>query len=111
MSSLFTQAHSEEPVEIAPYDPKWPALFEKERKLIVLAIGEIISNMEHIGSTAVPSLSAKPIIDIMVSVQSLDLSKSSPRLWELLAMSSGETGMYLAGSTLEREIPGVITYT
>ncbi len=59
------------PVKIADYDPNWPKLFEKEKKLILGAVGNIVVGIEHIGSTAVPNLRAKPIIDILVAVNHL----------------------------------------
>lgn len=58
-------------VKIVDYNPKWPILFEDEKSLILDAIGHIIARVEHIGSTAVSNLGAKPIIDIMVAVNSL----------------------------------------
>jgi len=58
-------------VKLAAYDPQWPTLYEKEKRLILDAIGRIVVGIEHIGSTAVSGLGAKPIIDIMVAVKSL----------------------------------------
>jgi GrpB-like predicted nucleotidyltransferase (UPF0157 family) len=60
-----------EPVEIAQYDPTWPTEYERERDLIADALGDLMVAIEHVGSTAVPGLGAKPIIDIMVGVRSL----------------------------------------
>lgn len=59
-------------VEIVDYDPTWPAMFtaEVERLRTVLA-GEDIDAIEHFGSTAVPGLAAKPVIDILLTVPSL----------------------------------------
>lgn len=60
-----------------PYDPTWPARFEAERVAIAEAIGEsIIGGIHHVGSTAVPGLAAKPIIDILVGVRSLEGSRA-----------------------------------
>jgi len=56
------------PVVVVDYDPEWPTLYEKERRRIVDAIGHRALAVEHIGSTAVPGLGAKPIIDIMACV-------------------------------------------
>lgn len=56
------------PVIVVDYDPQWPFLYEEERKNILAAIGHKALAIEHIGSTAVPGLGAKPIIDIMVCV-------------------------------------------
>ncbi len=66
----------EMPVEIVPYDAAWPGLFEDERRKILDAIGPWLAGpVEHIGSTAVPGLAAKPVIDIMAGVASLDASR------------------------------------
>ncbi len=56
------------PVVIVDYDPQWPILYEEEKGRILEAIGRVIVAIEHVGSTAVPGLGAKPIIDIMVGV-------------------------------------------
>jgi GrpB-like predicted nucleotidyltransferase (UPF0157 family) len=52
-------------VLLAPYDPQWPALFEAEAARIERALVGLPIRLEHIGSTAVPGLAAKPIIDIL----------------------------------------------
>ena len=59
------------PVRVADYDPRWPEMFEEERRRILGAIGPHIVAVEHVGSTSVPGLGAKPIIDIMVGIRSL----------------------------------------
>jgi GrpB-like predicted nucleotidyltransferase (UPF0157 family) len=56
-------------VVIVDYDPDWPVLYEKEKRQILEAVGDRILDIEHIGSTAVPDLGAKPIIDIMAGVR------------------------------------------
>lgn len=62
----------DEPIQLAPPDPSWPTRFEQERVLLEEAIGEWISGgVHHVGSTAVPGMEAKPIIDILVGVESL----------------------------------------
>lgn len=60
------------PVALVAYDPGWPAEFERESRLIAEALAPWLAGaVEHIGSTAVPGLPAKPVIDIMAPVQSL----------------------------------------
>ena len=59
------------PMVIVDYQHQWPREFEKERKRIFGVIGDKILEVEHIGSTAVPGLGAKPIIDIMVAVSAI----------------------------------------
>ena len=67
---------SEDPVILVPYEEAWPSLFEEERVRIEGAIGPWVEEIEHIGSTAVPGLAAKPVIDIMVGVRSLEDSSA-----------------------------------
>ena len=56
-------------VELVAYDPSWPERFEQERGRILEALGSAARRIDHIGSTAVAGLRAKPIVDIDVSVQ------------------------------------------
>jgi len=56
---------------IVPYDPRWPAEFEAERDRIQTALGALALRIDHHGSTAVPGLAAKPIIDVQISVERL----------------------------------------
>lgn len=58
-------------IEIVPYDPAWPGAFASERERIAKALGSLALRIEHNGSTSVPELAAKPIIDIQVSVAAL----------------------------------------
>jgi GrpB-like predicted nucleotidyltransferase (UPF0157 family) len=60
-----------QPLQISPYDPRWVLEFEAERDRIARALGEFARRIDHNGSTAVPRLAAKPIIDIQVSVEQL----------------------------------------
>ncbi len=60
---------NDDAVEIAAYDSAWPAAYEREGAQITGALGDLVAAIEHIGSTAVPGLGAKPIIDIMVGVR------------------------------------------
>lgn len=59
-------------MDVVPYDENWNVLFEKERMILQDVLGEIIVYIEHFGSTSVPGLSAKPIIDIMVLVKDIN---------------------------------------
>ncbi len=66
---------TEEPVHLIPYDPTWPRRFEQEREQAAHALAPWIAwTIEHIGSTAVPGLLAKPVIDIMAGVRDLPSS-------------------------------------
>ncbi|MGD9792192.1 MAG: GrpB family protein [Acidimicrobiia bacterium] len=59
-------------IEIVDYQPQWPQRFEAERVRIAAALGSLARRIDHVGSTAVPGLAAKPIIDIQVSVDDPD---------------------------------------
>ncbi len=68
--------HRDEPIRIVSYDREWPQRFEVERELLEGAIGGWVSGgIHHVGSTAVPGLDAKPVIDILAGVESLDGSR------------------------------------
>lgn len=55
-------------IKVVDYDPKWEKKFEKHAKIIIDAVGINALRVEHIGSTSVPALVAKPIVDILVVV-------------------------------------------
>src|ERR687896_764080 len=56
------------PIEIADYDPGWPDLFRREADRLRATLGERALQIEHVGSTSVPELAAKPVIDILLVV-------------------------------------------
>lgn len=56
------------PIELVDYDASWPELFDREAERIRAALGEGVLGLEHAGSTSVPGLAAKPIIDIVLTV-------------------------------------------
>jgi GrpB-like predicted nucleotidyltransferase (UPF0157 family) len=56
------------PVEIHDYDPHWPSLYEREEDRIRSVLGDRVIRIEHVGSTSVPGLPAKPLIDIVLEV-------------------------------------------
>jgi GrpB-like predicted nucleotidyltransferase (UPF0157 family) len=59
-------------VVITPYDPAWPGLFAELGTAVREALGPVALRIDHIGSTAVPGLAAKPIIDVQVSVATFE---------------------------------------
>jgi GrpB-like predicted nucleotidyltransferase (UPF0157 family) len=68
-------------VLVTPYDPRWPIEFERERARLAAALGPAALRIDHNGSTAVPGLAAKPVIDIQVSVARLQpMDAYSPAL-------------------------------
>jgi len=69
------------PIHIVEYDPEWPRLFEREAKRIRATLGDQVLLLEHIGSTSVPGLAAKPRIDLLLVVaNSADESAYVPAL-------------------------------
>ncbi len=60
-----------EHLTVVPYDPSWPREFEAERDKIAFVLDGIALRIDHNGSTAVPGLAAKPVIDIQISVEQL----------------------------------------
>lgn len=74
------KAHNDS-IYIAEYDPSWPAMFEREAERIRRALGDSIVLLEHVGSTSVPGLAAKPRIDILLVVQDSSEERSyGPKL-------------------------------
>ena len=65
-----------EVVTIADYDPRWPERFREERAHLLACLPpDLIRRIEHFGSTAVPGLAAKPIVDMLVEVTDLEAAK------------------------------------
>jgi GrpB-like predicted nucleotidyltransferase (UPF0157 family) len=72
-----------EPVAIVPYDPQWPLRFEQERTHLRSCLPhDLIGRIEHFGSTAVPGLAAKPVIDMLIEVS--DLGEARRRIAPIL---------------------------
>jgi L-amino acid N-acyltransferase YncA len=68
----------QEEVVLVPYNPLWPRMFEEEKNHLSACLPPgLVKRIEHFGSTAVPGLSAKPIIDILVEVSSLEETKAA----------------------------------
>ena len=71
-------------VRVVAYDPRWPEWFAAEAARLRDALGNRVGKIEHIGSTAIPGLPAKPILDMMASVDSLEEAEQLiPALQEL----------------------------
>jgi len=84
------------PIVIEPYHSEWQKIYSHEAFLIQLTIGRYIRVIEHIGSTAVPGLAAKPIIDILIGVKSLkDSPHFIPRLcrWKYIYVPEFEVDL------------------
>ena len=91
---------------LVAYDPLWPAAFEYERVRLVKALGPVAKGIEHYGSTAVPGLCAKPILDIMVGISPLsEWERCKPSLEALgydYAGGAGVPGHYIFGRGRDR---------
>ena len=73
-------------ITVLPYDPEWPLRFEAERALLAEALAPwLAGGIHHIGSTSVPGLAAKPIIDMMAGVA--DLAAAAPAIDVLRGLS------------------------
>ncbi len=59
-------------VELKPYNPQWEELYNQESELISTTISDFLVDIQHIGSTAIPDIVSKPIIDIAVALDSLE---------------------------------------
>jgi GrpB-like predicted nucleotidyltransferase (UPF0157 family) len=70
--------------DVVPYDPNWPVMFEEEALRLRRALGQLAVRIDHHGSTAVPGLSAKPVIDIQVGVANLQPLEAYGRPLEML---------------------------
>src|SRR5262245_9247929 len=66
-----------EDVAVVPYDPAWPELFRREKEHLLSCLpADLVRRVEHFGSTAVPGLAAKPVIDMLVEVADLDATRA-----------------------------------
>ena len=73
-------------VRLVDYDLGWPARFDSERARISAALGPLARRIDHIGSTAVPGLAAKPIIDVLVEVDDPEAEQQTRRSWSRWAI-------------------------
>jgi GrpB-like predicted nucleotidyltransferase (UPF0157 family) len=83
-----------EPVVICDYDPRWPERYETLRAAVVAALGDVAAEIEHVGSTSVPGLAAKPTIDLIIRLGSQgDLPAAIERLARLGYAHEGDLGV------------------
>jgi GrpB-like predicted nucleotidyltransferase (UPF0157 family) len=81
-------------IEVVPYDSRWPAAFAAEARRIEAALGDIPIRLHHIGSTAVPGLCAKPVIDMLLEVADLNHLDARKLVLEALGYEAkGEFGI------------------
>jgi GrpB-like predicted nucleotidyltransferase (UPF0157 family)/aminoglycoside phosphotransferase (APT) family kinase protein len=82
------------PIEVVPYDPNWPKIFEIEAEAIKKVLGDNCITIHHVGSTSVPDLAAKPIIDMIPVVHDIMLVDAiAPKMEALGYEARGEQGM------------------
>lgn len=86
-----------EPVEIVPYDPRWPDWLAAIATPVAAALGSLLVTVEHVGSTAVPGLAAKPIIDVDVVVRAANVPAAIGRLATLGYIHQGRGQGFLCG--------------
>jgi GrpB-like predicted nucleotidyltransferase (UPF0157 family) len=83
-----------EPVVVVPYDPTWSSEFDTESQRILAALGDNVVSVHHIGSTAVPGIFAKPIIDMLLEVHDVVRLDGQTREMEDLGYEAvGEFGI------------------
>ncbi len=80
-------------VVMVEYDPEWPARFEKLRERIAAVLGPMALQIEHVGSTSVPSMCAKPIIDLDVVVRREDVPAAISAVEALGYRHEGNLGL------------------
>jgi NAD-dependent deacetylase len=81
-------------IEIVDYNPVWPTEFQSEAEAVSRALGPLVVAIEHIGSTSVPGLAGKPVIDLLVGSSSLDLAAGQIEAMESLGYAfRGELGL------------------
>lgn len=79
---------------VLPYDPVWPEVYETECARVEAALGDIVLAIHHIGSTAVPGLAAKPIIDMLIELRTIELPQDRIAAMEQLGYEyRGEYGL------------------
>jgi GrpB-like predicted nucleotidyltransferase (UPF0157 family) len=86
-------AHSDDPILIREYDPTWPDQFDEIAARTRTALGDLVVRIEHIGSTAVPGLAAKPVVDLDVVVSPQDVFEAILRLTNLGYVHEGNLGI------------------
>jgi GrpB-like predicted nucleotidyltransferase (UPF0157 family) len=79
-------------VIVVPHDPNWQVAFEAESQQVGVALGETVTAIHHIGSTAIPGIDAKPILDLLVEVE--DLSPVDERNSAMAALGYEAMGEY-----------------
>lgn len=81
-------------VEVVPHDPRWREAFEAEAQAVAAALGETVVAIHHIGSTSIPDIHAKPVVDLLVEVSDVaETDARSPAMESLGYEVLGEYGI------------------
>jgi len=84
----------DERINVVAYDKQWALLFEKEKEQLLRIFGDAAAGIEHFGSTSVPGMAAKPIVDLLVGVAMLELDPCLVRQLERRGYEGfGEAGV------------------
>ncbi|MBA3376455.1 MAG: GrpB family protein [Actinobacteria bacterium] len=82
-----------DPIVIVDYDPAWPLEFERLRERAAAALGDIAVAIEHVGSTAVVGVAAKPVIDLVIVVEPEDVQDAVEGLTAIGYVHRGNLGV------------------
>ena len=98
-------------VEVVPYNPQWKKAFEAESQQIAKVLAENLVVMHHIGSTAIPHIYAKPVIDFLIEVSALDLvTEQTPGMEVLGYEAMGAMGIVGRRYFRKENPPGIRTH-
>lgn len=82
-------------IYMVPHDPEWRQLFQQEAEQLTAVLGNNVVAMHHVGSTAIPTIYAKPILDLMLVVQDIPaLDRKQPMMEALGYVALGEFGIH-----------------
>jgi GrpB-like predicted nucleotidyltransferase (UPF0157 family) len=98
-------------VQVVAHHPGWHALFARERRILQQHIGHLVLDIQHVGSTAVPGLDAKPILDIAVAVASMAvIPQCVPLLCRIGYIDRGDGGTNGGYLCVKESAPNVRTH-
>ncbi len=98
-------------VEVVPYNPQWKKAFEAESQRIAKALASNLVVIHHIGSTAIPHIYAKPIIDFLIEVKDINLvTEQTPAMVALGYEAMGEYGLVGRRYFRKEDPPGIRTH-
>ena len=104
-TSIYVRGKKKHPIVVAPYNPDWPAAFLQIKEYLMPHIGDLVTDIHHVGSTSVPGLSAKPIIDFNIEIASMELfPEIKTRLAKLGYKHEGDYGI-TGREVFKRETP------